>query len=77
MATIDSLPPLLLLFVAVTHQKILSQILFEVAGDWGFPSILLRTHFDQFSVFVFFFGSGGVGWGEGGSFIKVRIHVQS
>jgi hypothetical protein len=34
MATIDSLPPLLLLFVAVTHQKILSQILFEVAGDW-------------------------------------------
>jgi hypothetical protein len=34
MAAIDSLPLLLLLFVAVTHQKSLSQILFEVAGDW-------------------------------------------
>jgi hypothetical protein len=35
MAATDSLPPpLLLFFVAITHQKILSQILFEVAGDW-------------------------------------------
>jgi hypothetical protein len=34
MAATDCLPLLLLLFVAITHQKILSQILFEVAGDW-------------------------------------------
>jgi hypothetical protein len=35
MAATDSLPtPPPLLFVAITHQKILSQILFEVAGDW-------------------------------------------
>jgi hypothetical protein len=46
MAETDSLPLLLLLFVAITHQKTLSQILFEVAGDWRFPSILLPTHFD-------------------------------
>jgi hypothetical protein len=34
MAAIDSLPLVLLLVVAIAHQKILSQILFEVAGDW-------------------------------------------